>query len=121
MEPMILLVDDEPAVLAVLRRVMHDLAGSYDLVAVPDGATALARLAERPAVLVITDQRMPDMDGVALIEAIRVLTPQCPVILMTGYPSSDIEQRAGAAGADFFLSKPFRVVELATMVRAVLA
>lgn len=119
MEPMILLVDDEPAVLALIRRIMHELAGNYDLIAVPDGATALALLANRPAALVITDYHMPDMDGVTLTEAIKAAAPQCPVVFMTAYPEA--RHRAEAAGADFFLSKPFRFAELATIVQKVLA
>jgi CheY-like chemotaxis protein len=119
MDAMILLVDDEPAVLALIRRIMHELASNYDLIAVPDGATALALLANRPAALVITDYHMPDMDGVALTEAIKAAAPQCPVVFMTAYP--DARHRAEAAGADFFLSKPFQFAQLAAIVQTVLA
>jgi len=119
MEPMILLVDDEPIVLALIRRIMHDLAGQYDLIAVRDGATALAQLAQRPAVLVITDYHMPDMDGVMLTEAIKAVAPQCPVLLMSAYPEA--RQRAEVVGADFFLAKPFQLTQLATIVQTALA
>jgi CheY-like chemotaxis protein len=116
---MILLVDDEPVVLALIRRIMHELAGHYDLIAVPDGATALAQLAQRPAALVITDYHMPDMDGVMLTEAIKAAAPQCPVVLISAYP--DAQHRAEAVGADFFLAKPFTFAALAAIVQAALA
>jgi two-component system, response regulator, stage 0 sporulation protein F len=121
MHTAILLVDDEPSVLAIFRRVMQDLVEEYELITVADGATALALIAERPVALVITDQRMPDMDGVALIEAIKAVAPECPVVLMTGYPAPEVRQRARAVGADFFLSKPFPFNELEAIVRASLA
>jgi CheY-like chemotaxis protein len=63
---------------------------------------------------------MPDMDGVALTVAIKAVAPQCPVILMTGNLTSEIQQRAQAAGVDFFLPKPFQREQLATVVRAAL-
>ena len=91
MNPAILLVDDESAILAILRRLIRELAPNYDLVTVSDGAAALALIAERPVVLVMTDQLMPDMDGVSLAVAIKAVAPQCPVILMTGYATSEIQ------------------------------
>jgi two-component system, response regulator, stage 0 sporulation protein F len=121
MSATILLVDDEPAVLAILRRVLHDLAGDYDLITAPDGATALDLIAQRPIALVITDYQMPDMDGVALTEAIKVAAPQCSVVLMTGYPTPETQHRARMAEADFYLSKPFRLDQLTAIVQATLA
>src|SRR5688572_17728448 len=112
MNPVIILVDDESAILAILRRLIRELAPNYDLVTVSDGAAALATIALRQVVLVMTDQLMPDMDGVALTVAIKTVAPQCPVILMTGYATSEIQQRAKAAGVDYFLAKPFQFEQL---------
>ena len=120
MNTAILLVDDEPAVCALLQRVLLQLARDYDLLPVPDGATALAQLAQRPIALVLTDYRMPDMDGVALTAAIKAAMPQCPVVLMTGYPTPELQHNARLAGADFFLPKPFPLSLLEAMVRAAL-
>ena len=120
MNPAILLVDDESAILAILRRLIHELAPNYDLVTVSDGAAALATIALRPVVLVMTDQLMPDMDGVSLAVAIKRVAPQCPVILMTGYATSEIQERAKAAGVDYFLAKPFQFEQLVSTVRAAL-
>jgi DNA-binding NtrC family response regulator len=120
MNPAILLVDDESAILAILRRLIHELAPNYDLVTVSDGAAALATIALRPVVLVMTDQLMPDMDGVSLAVAIKRVAPQCPVILMTGYATSEIQERAKAAGVDYFLAKPFPFDQLVSTVRSAL-
>jgi DNA-binding NtrC family response regulator len=63
---------------------------------------------------------MPDMDGVALTVAIKTVAPLCAVILMTGYATSEIEERAKAAGVDYFLAKPFPFDQLVSTVRAAL-
>ncbi len=120
MHPAIILVDDDAFVLRILEHTLADLASDYDLVAVVDGAAALALLAQRPVALVITDQHMPDMDGVTLTTAVKAAAPQCPVLLMTGYPGPEIQQRAEMAGAEYFLRKPFRVDQLVTTVRTAL-
>lgn len=120
MHPAIILVDDNAFVLTILEHTLAELASDYDLVAVVDGAPALALLVQRLVALVITDYQMPDMDGLTLTVAIKTVVPECPVILMTGYPGPNIQQRAEAAGAEFFLRKPFRVDQLATIVRTAL-
>jgi DNA-binding NtrC family response regulator len=66
---------------------------------------------------VITDLRMPDMNGVALTAAIKAVAPLCPVILMTGNLTPEIHQRALVVGVDHFLPKPFPFDQLAAMVR----
>jgi two-component system, sensor histidine kinase SagS len=120
MNPAIILVDDETMVLTFLKRILAQLAPDYDVVAVVNGAAALALLAQRSVALVITNMGMPDMDGVALTAAIKALAPLCPVILITGDLTPEIQQRAQAAGVDFFLAKPFQREQLATVVRAAL-
>jgi DNA-binding NtrC family response regulator len=121
LHPTILLVDDDPAVLLLLSRIMHKLAEGYDVISVPDGTTALAQIAQRPIACVITDYRMPDMDGVALTAAIKAAVPTCPVILISGHLPPEIEHHAGVVGVDFFLHKPFPLAQLDTVVRAALA
>jgi two-component system, response regulator, stage 0 sporulation protein F len=120
LHPTIILVDDEPAVLAILHRIMHDLANDYDLIPVQDGATALVQIAQRSVALVITDYQMPDMDGVELTTAIKARAPDCPIVLITAHPSPNIWQRAHEAGADFYLPKPFSFDRLEAVVQAAL-
>jgi two-component system, response regulator, stage 0 sporulation protein F len=117
----ILLVDDEPIVLAILHRVMAGLTDAYDLILLPDGAAALAQIAQRPVALVITDYQMPDMDGVVLTASIKARLPNCRVVLMTGHPTPELQHEAWLAGADFYLPKPFPVARLAGMIQAALA
>jgi two-component system, response regulator, stage 0 sporulation protein F len=121
MKPAIILVDDEASVLLVLKRFLARLAPDYELLSVENGAAALALLAQRPVALVMTDMRMPDMDGIALMTAIKAVAPLCPVICMTGNLTPEIHQRALEAGVDHFLTKPFQREQLATVVRTALA
>jgi DNA-binding NtrC family response regulator len=121
MQPAILLVDDDQTMLTLIHRLLQAVAPDYDLITARDGMTALARIAPQSVALVITDYHMPDMDGVALAKAIKVHAPQCPVILMTGASTLAIQQRAEAAGVDYFLAKPFLIEQLAPIVQAALA
>lgn len=120
MIPAIVLVDDSAVTLALIRRILQEAVPDYELVDAVNSAAALALIAERPVALVITDQHMPGMDGIALTAAIKAAVPQCPVILMTGAAGPELEQRAETVGVDYFLPKPFRFDQLATMVRAAL-
>jgi DNA-binding NtrC family response regulator len=121
MNPAIILVDDNFTMLTLIRHIMHKAAPDYELLSVVSGAAALALIAQRPIALVVTDQHMPDMDGMTLTAAIKAVAPQCPVVLMTGSTTIEMRQRAEAAGADFFLLKPFGFEQLAPIVRAALA
>jgi two-component system, response regulator, stage 0 sporulation protein F len=121
MKPAIILVDDETFVLTLLERILVELVSDYELLSVVSGAAALALIAQRPVALVVTDMRMPDMDGGALAAAIKAAAPHCPVILMTGNLTPEIEQRAQAAGVEYFLPKPFGFDQLAAIVRVALA
>lgn len=121
MKPAMILVDDNATMLTLVRHIMQRVVPDYELLSVVSGAAALALIAQRPIALVVTDQHMPDMDGVALTMAIKAVAPQCPVILMTGSTTIELRQRAEAAGVDFFLLKPFGSEQLAPIVQAALA
>jgi response regulator RpfG family c-di-GMP phosphodiesterase len=81
--PTLLLVDDEPSVLSALRRLFR-LQG-YDIEQATSGADALQVLARRPVDLVISDMRMPEMDGATFLEAVRQSHPDTVRLLLTGY------------------------------------
>jgi CheY-like chemotaxis protein len=118
--PAIVVVDDAPDVRAILCHLLRHLAVGYDVIAVPDGPTALTQITQRPIALVITDQRLAGMDGVTLTGAIKAAAPQCQVVLLSGCLTRDLERRGRAAGADASLSKPFAYDEFAAVVEAML-
>jgi two-component system response regulator (stage 0 sporulation protein F) len=118
--PAIVLVDDEPIMLTVLSYALDYLAPDYEVIALRDGAAALALIAQRSVALVITDYHMPGMDGMGLIGAMQVAMPACPVGLLTASLTPALAQRAQAAGAAFALSKPFELAQLMTLVQKAL-
>jgi len=102
----ILLVDDEPDVLAMLKTAM-DRSG-YSSVAVESGPQALETLKETTQnfVAVVTDFMMPEMTGLVLTKQIRELHPNLPIIVCTGYSENVEKAEILAAGANEFLRKP---------------
>jgi CheY-like chemotaxis protein len=113
-EASILLVDDEPILLEIMAEWFQRLAGRVFCAA--DGAQALQVLAARKIDLVITDVRMPVMDGISLLKEIKAKRGHAPgVILVTGF--ADIQLRdAFDSGAEALLEKP---IENDDLIRAV--
>jgi two-component system, response regulator, stage 0 sporulation protein F len=113
-------VEDEPAVLDLVCRVIRSVADGYEIVAARDGVAALDAIAEHAVPLVITDFNMPRMNGLQLIAAIKAQAPQTQVMLLTAYASPQLEREARSLGAYAMIAKPFLVDVLLDRVRAVL-
>lgn len=90
--PVILCVDDEPSILSALRRLFR--AHGFTVVAAESGQAGLELLQTEPIDLVISDMRMPHMDGVVFLEHVRQQKPDTPRLLLTGY--ADIASITGA-------------------------
>ncbi|MCY1056052.1 sigma-54 dependent transcriptional regulator [Nannocystis sp. SCPEA4] len=104
----ILLVDDEPNLRKVLGALLKQLG--FEVHAENDGAAALARVRAAPPGtfdVVITDLRMPNLDGMGLLKALQVHEPGLPVILLTAHGSIDSAVEAVKLGAFDYLEKPF--------------
>jgi len=115
----ILIVDDDPN----LRHLLVDTLSAlgYAPVSATDGADALARLREQDSLqfdLLITDIKMPNMDGLMLLKKIRRTYPSLPVLFITGIVS---EETMAAASPDGYLSKPFRISRLEELINNALA
>jgi two-component system KDP operon response regulator KdpE len=111
----ILVVDDEPQILRVLRRGLE--GHGFEVATAPDGPTALDIFRSSRVNLVITDLRMPDMDGVALCARIRKLGP-VPILVLSVKGEELAKVEALDAGADDYMTKPFGMEELLARVRA---
>ena len=114
--PRVLVIDDEPAMREVSCECLSLLG--YDVEAARDGADGLAWLARERFDLVMTDLRMPVLDGWGVVEGVRRIAPGLPVVILTG--SSDHEDRARAWGVPLVL-KPVGLSELEAVVRDALA
>ena len=81
-KPRVLVVDDKDNILNLLRAILED---SYDVTTAPDAERALSSAATGAPDVVITDIRMPGMDGLALMQAFKRQDPDVEVVLMTAY------------------------------------
>jgi len=113
--PRVLLVDDDPGVRYTLREILEQEGLTVDEAG--DGEEALRRFEAAPAPLVISDLRMPRMDGLALLAALAARSPPPRVILITAHGSEREAVAAIKAGAFDYFKKPFETDELLVVVR----
>jgi two-component system response regulator HydG len=115
----ILIVDDKLELADTLADGLVDRA--YDARAVGASRDALAEVRAGRVDLLITDLRMPGLDGLALLEAARAQVPDLPVIVMTAYGAVDSAIESIRKGAFHYLTKPFKLEELLVFVERALA
>ena len=112
--PRVLCVDDEPGLLRLVARLLERM--DLDVSTAPSPTAALALFDTEHFDLVVTDIRMPGMDGHAFLAEIRTRDPQIPVIVATGHASLDNAIRALRDGASGMLIKPFTAEEFETEI-----
>ena len=110
----ILVVDDELEMAALVADEMVERG--YVAVALRYGRDAIERLRLERFDALITDLRMPDVDGLALLRASRALDPSRPVIVMTGHMAIDTALEAVNQGAVHYVIKPFNLSHLVKLV-----
>jgi HD-like signal output (HDOD) protein/ActR/RegA family two-component response regulator len=114
----ILFVDDEPKVLDGLKRMLHGMRREWEMAFANSGREALEMLRSRPFDVLISDMRMPGMDGYQLLDKVRQLHPQVVRIILSGYSDREIILRS-VRSAHQFLAKPCEAEVLkATVARA---
>lgn len=113
----ILVVDDEARMADLIRRELED--HGHSVAVSGDGPSALDKLGESRFDLVVTDLKMPGMDGLELLQVIRSRYPETEVVLMTAYASAQTAVKAMKEGAYDYLTKPFEMDELLIMVNRV--
>jgi two-component system response regulator HydG len=111
----VLVVDDDPGIRYTLREILE--SEGLEVEEAGDGQEALERFAERPAPLVITDLRMPRLDGRALLAELTARAPATRVVLITAHGSERDAVEAMKAGAYDYFKKPFETEELLAVVR----
>jgi two-component system, cell cycle sensor histidine kinase and response regulator CckA len=114
----VLVVEDEDAIRSAIRRLL--LREGYNVIEAPDGARALKLLDDTTShevALVLTDLRMPVMDGRQLAAALARKRPSLPIVFMSGFTAQLMDLRLVSPHLAF-LAKPFRDADLLAMVRA---
>ena len=114
MKPRIVIVDDEERMAGVVAAALG--RAGYECEQCASGDAALAALEERPADVVVTDWKMPGMDGLTLLRSLRARWPATPVVLLTAYGSVPSAVAAMREGAFDFVTKPFDNDELRALV-----
>jgi DNA-binding response OmpR family regulator len=115
----LLIVEDDPEMLDLLRKVLEK--DGYRVSLAADGHDAALRLAADPVDLVITDLILPRGSGLELLRTIRQGSPDLPVIIVTAFGDWHTYSRALELGAAAFISKPLKLAELTAAVHAALA
>jgi excisionase family DNA binding protein len=105
--PRVLVVDDEATIRDLLSKTLA--LAEYDVDMASDGRTALERLRIIPYDLLITDLKMPGVDGLTVIREARRLKADLPVIIITGFSNEASAIEAVNLGVSGYLTKPFRV------------
>jgi DNA-binding NtrC family response regulator len=115
----ILLVDDDPHVLEIVGETLGTFG--YKVIPRSDAESALSIIRDGTNIdLVITDYRMPEMNGFEFLVILRKTLPSVPVIMLTGYSSVEIYLKSLSLGAFEYLHKPVKEKELYHVVRSAL-
>ncbi|HEY0658705.1 MAG TPA: response regulator, partial [Pyrinomonadaceae bacterium] len=114
----LLIVDDEQSYRQLLTLVFE--GDGHQIRTAMNGREALSMLQDEPADVIISDVKMPDMDGIELLRAVREFLPDTGVVLMTAFASVETAREAFKLGADDFIQKPFDVDELKIIVKKAL-
>ena len=111
----ILIIDDDPHFLRVLQRILsHE---KFNVTAIANPCEAIELLRSGNFNLIICDLRMPDCDGLNLLQAVRGAGNETPVVILTAYGEVDTYLEAMNAGATEYLNKPINSDELVQVVR----
>ena len=106
----ILIVDDDEDIRSVLEETLGDWG--YQTVIAMNGKEGLEAFRSAGFSLIITDVRMPGLDGLSMLKKIREEDSRIPIIVITGYPSVDSAVESLVEGADYYLVKPIHFDDL---------
>jgi DNA-binding NtrC family response regulator len=110
-----LVVDDEPNIVSSVAGLLSD--EGYEVATAQTGGAGLEMVRAHPFDVALFDVKLPDLDGIALLEQAQALRPELPVIMMSGHASIDLAVRAVRLGAYDFLEKPLHPERLLVIVR----
>ncbi len=115
----ILIVDDEIDMLELLELIITDRT-EYEVVTTNTPLEVPDLLKKKPFDLIITDLRMPDIDGIELIEMIKKIDDQLPFIIITAYGTIESAVEAMRTGAFDYITKPFRQEQILLTIEKVM-
>lgn len=110
----VLVVDDEPMMRTLLEKILT--RDGYKILVAEDGAQALRTLEEQPVSIIISDIKMPNLNGFELLKIVKTRFPEIGVIMMTAYGDTFTVKDALLLGADEYITKPFKSYEISLVV-----
>jgi DNA-binding NtrC family response regulator len=114
----ILVVDDE----SIIRDLLYEFLTSqgYTVLLASSGEEALKFLSDREIKLALVDLKLPGLDGLELIQSIKKFKPSLPCLLMTAYPDKKSLVRARKLGVSAYITKPFQLDQLLSLIQKAL-
>ncbi len=112
----VLIVDDEETLTWSMAKSLSRDRDKYEIEISNNGREALDVLSKMPIDLVISDIRMPDINGLDLLVQIKRDYPETKVIIMTAYGSSDVQREASKRGSLYYIEKPFEINEIRKLI-----
>ncbi|MEJ2633744.1 MAG: response regulator [Calditrichia bacterium] len=112
----LLIVDDEETLTFSLYQTFINAPMECEVLTAASGLEAVSKVEEKPFDVVITDIKMPGLDGLDLVAMIKAHNPNTRVIVMTAYGSDEREEQAYQRGAEKYIEKPFDIHEIRDLV-----
>ncbi len=112
----VLIVDDEETLTWGMSKSLSKARSNLEILSANSGEEALSILEKTPVDIVITDIRMPGMNGLKLLSKTKSIYPSVDVIVMTAYGSSQVQQEAVTSGSLYYIEKPFEIEEMEELI-----
>jgi len=112
----VLIVDDEETLTWSMAKSLAKDKDKYEVMIANNGREALQLLKVNKIDLVISDIRMPDINGLDLLVIVKKEYPETKVIIMTAYGSSDVQKEANQRGSLFYIEKPFEISDIRKII-----
>jgi two-component system, NtrC family, nitrogen regulation response regulator NtrX len=113
----ILIIEDEAAIRRVLKKILSEESNSYEVEEAEDGLEGVEKVKDDDYDLVLCDIKMPKMDGIEVLEAIKKIKPEVPVVMISGHGDLDTAVNTMRLGAFDYISKPPDLNRLLNTVR----
>jgi DNA-binding NtrC family response regulator len=115
----ILVIEDEAVVWSLLRRIITGMGHQVDLAS--DGSKGLELAGQGQYAVIVSDLHMPgEFSGMDLIRRLRAVKPQCPIVVVSGYPSAETLEECEKLGITDFLTKPFEMTFVQASIEKIL-
>ena len=118
--PKILIIEDEAAIRRVLVKILSEENDTYQVIEAEDGLEGIERIKKEDFDLVLCDIKMPKMDGVEVLEAVKKIKPEIPMVMISGHGDLDTAVNTMRLGAFDYISKPPDLNRLLNTVRIAL-